>query len=194
MANGRRGILMRDYIQLFEAERRPEKISLVKLPYDTDALEPVLSQANVKFHYQQLSQGYVDRYNSSEGDADFNWGGAQLHNLWWAQLQPPRGANRPHGEIAALIEREHGSFEEFKENFSEAAQTLQGSGWCYLSRAGDIRTLRNQDFVKSVLLPVDLWEHSWQYDVANPNKQKYLENIWRIINWQVINHRIAGSA
>ena len=180
------------YLQLFEAENKPDSLSLAKLPYDVHELEPVLSEANVKYHYHTLSKAYVDRYNNGEGDSDFNYGGAMLHNLWWAQLRAPGGANKPHGDIAALIDSRFGSYEEFRSKFAETAMTLQGSGWCYLSKSGDIKTLKNQDYVKSVLLPIDLWEHSWTYDFAKPSKPQYLKNIWRIINWDVINHRLSA--
>ena len=182
---------MKEYIKLIEAETRPEKLELVGLPYAHADLMPVLTEANVKYHYTQLSQGYVNRYNAGEGDPDFNWGGARLHNLWWPQLRPAARANKPTGAILSLIEREHGDYESFKEQFTEAAMALQGSGWCYLSRAGDIRTLKNQSYNKTIVLAVDLWEHSWQYDVKAPDKLKYLRDIWKIINWDVVNQRLA---
>jgi len=182
---------MKEYIKLFEAETRPEKLELDRLPYAYADLMPVLTEDNVRYHYAQLSQGYVNRYNAGEGDPDFNWGGARLHNLWWPQLRPAVRSNRPTGDILSLIEREHGDYESFKEQFTEAAMALQGSGWCYLSRAGDIRTLKNQSYNKTIVLAVDMWEHSWQHDVKNPDKLKYLRDIWKIINWDVVNQRLA---
>lgn len=182
---------MREYIKLFEAQHRPEKLTLDPLPYSQDALEPVMSAETVKYHYSTLSRAYVDRYNSGEGDADFNYGGAMLHNLWWAQLTPAKGANRPYGYIGELIDREYGSYEEFRDKFTETAMGLQGSGWCFLSRAGDIQTLPNQSYKRSVILPIDMWEHS--YILTKPDKAHYLKNIWKIINWDVINHRFVGA-
>jgi superoxide dismutase len=67
---------------------------------------------------------------------------------------------------------------------------LQGSGWCYLSRAGDIRTLANQNYNKSIVLAVDLWEHSWTVGENKPDKARYIKNIWKIINWDVVNQRL----
>ena len=63
-------------------EAKEEQLELEKLPYNLDALQPVLSKQNVDYHYDVLSRGYVTRYNNKEGDADFNYGGAKLHNLW----------------------------------------------------------------------------------------------------------------
>ena len=182
---------MREHIKIFEAEKRPEKLSLAKLPYATDALEPVMSKATVEYHYNKLSRAYVDRYNAGEGDADFNYGGAMLHNLWWPQLRPAQGANKPVGAVADMINAEYGSYTEFQDKFTELAMGLQGSGWCYLSRGGNIQTLKNQDYNRSVILPVDMWEHS--YILTKPDKAAYLKNIWRVINWDVINHRLAGQ-
>lgn len=183
--------MIKDYIKLFEAEQRPDSLELVRLPYAPADLEPVINEANVRYHYNTLSRGYVDRYNAGEGDPDFNWGGAMLHNLWWPQLKPPSGANKPTGLILSLIEREYTDYENFKQKFSQAAMALQGSGWCYLSRAGDIRTLKNQDYNKSILVAVDMWEHAFLMGEDSPDKSKYLKNIWKIINWDVVNQRLA---
>ena len=76
---------MREYISLFESKRE-QSLTLEKLPYGTDELSPVLSKENVEYHYKVLSKGYVERYNNKEGDPDFNYGGAKLHNLWWLSL------------------------------------------------------------------------------------------------------------
>ena len=64
--------IMRQYIDIFESKKRPAKLVLEKLPYKTSDLAPVLSQANVEYHYDVLSNGYVTRYNNGEGDPDFN--------------------------------------------------------------------------------------------------------------------------
>jgi Fe-Mn family superoxide dismutase len=113
-----------------------------------------------------------------------------LHNLFWPQLRPPGGANKPTGLILDKINKEFGDYENFKEKFIEAAMALQGSGWCYLSRAGDIRTLANQNYNKSIVLAVDLWEHSWTVGENKPDKARYIKNIWKIINWDVVNQRL----
>lgn len=182
---------MQQYIKLFEAETRPEKLELVRLPYGYADLAPVINETNVRYHYGKLSRAYVDRYNAGEGDPDFNWGGAMLHNLWWPQLRPPAGANKPTGAILNLIEHEHGDYQTFRDKFTETAMGLRGSGWCYLSRAGDIRTLKNQDYNKSIVLAVDMWEHSFSVGTDTPDKAKYLKDIWKIINWDAVNQRLA---
>jgi len=79
-------------------ESKPQKLELKKLAYATGDLSPVLSKDNVEYHYNVLSNGYVNRYNNGEGDADFNYGGAMLHNLFWEQLQKADGS-KPEGAI-----------------------------------------------------------------------------------------------
>jgi Fe-Mn family superoxide dismutase len=180
---------MKNFIQLFESESRPEKLTLYPLPYAQDALEPVMSADTVKYHYNKLSQAYVDRYNAGEGDADFNYGGAMLHNLWWSQLRSPRGANKPTGAIAEFIDKEFGDYPTFQDQFTETAMGIQGSGWCYLSRAGEIKTIKNQDYNRSIILPIDTWEHAYLLE-RKPDKVHYFKNIWKIINWDSINQRL----
>ena len=89
--------------QLFEAKET--KLEVAKLPYNLGDLTPVLSKDNVDYHYNVLTKGYVNRYNSNEGDSKFNYGGAKLHNLFWTQLQKSKGSNNPVGNIKELIER-----------------------------------------------------------------------------------------
>ena len=78
--------IMRQYIDIVESKYRPKQLVLEKLPYKTSDLTPALSKENVEYHYDVLSRGYVDRYNNREGDPDFNYGGAMLHNIFWVQL------------------------------------------------------------------------------------------------------------
>ena len=91
--------------QLFEAKET--KLEVAKLPYNLGDLTPVLSKDNVDYHYNVLTKGYVNRYNSNEGDSKFNYGGAKLHNLFWTQLQKSKGSNNPVGNIKELIESKH---------------------------------------------------------------------------------------
>jgi len=177
---------------IVEAETKRATLVLNPLPYARDALEPVMSKATVDLHYGVLSKGYVDRYNNKEGDDRFNYGGAHLHNLFWAHLQPPSSGNKPDGASEELINKKFKSFENFKEKFIETAKKLQGSGWVYMDVSGKIDTIPNQDFKRGteIVMLVDMWEHSYLLDT---DKNKYLDNIWRIINWSVINDRLTGE-
>ena len=166
-----------------------DKLELVKLPYKRTELQPVMSSATLDYHYGKLAKGYVDRYNAGEGNSSFNSAGAYLHNLFFPQLRAPRSSNKPTGASKALIERKYSSFDKFKKEFEEKAMKLQGSAWVYMSRNGTIKTISNHEKRSDIALLIDWWEHAWVLDYQS-NKKKYLENIWRIINWDIVNQRL----
>lgn len=178
---------------LFEEDHGRE-ITQDKLNFDRSELDPVLSEAAVKYHYDGLASKYFERYNAGEGDADFNYGGAMLHNIFFANLTPPRAANRPQGSSKALIDDVYGSFDKFKEAVEKTAMSIQGSGWVYMDTAGEIKTITNHEYKKNmkIALLIDWWEHSWFTDYG-PDKTKYLNNIWRIIDWSVVDIRLQGA-
>tara|TARA_X000000950_G_scaffold81107_2_gene101935 strand:+ start:7557 stop:8204 length:648 start_codon:yes stop_codon:yes gene_type:complete len=185
----RRKAMMQSVMQ----EAKEEKLELIKLPYNTTDLKPALSKENIEYHYSVLSQGYVTRYNNKEGDPDFNYGGAKLHNLWWGQLKKPDGSNQPVGYIKETIENRFGGYDNFKEEFLKTAMALQGSGWAYLSKQGTLKTTPNQSYKTDILMPVDMWEHSFMdYVPAKDAKKQYITNIFKVMNWDVINNRLEG--
>jgi Fe-Mn family superoxide dismutase len=67
--------------------------------------------------------------------------------------------------------------------------TIQGSGWIYMSRSGEIKIIKNHQIKKDIALLIDWWEHAWALDYQS-DKKSYLENIWRIINWDIVNTRL----
>lgn len=107
---------LRQMIDLIEA-KSSQKLELKKLPYSKSSLSPVLTSKNLDNHYDKLARGYVDRYNSKEGDPVFNEAGAFLHNLFFEQFQSPKVSNNPNGPVAALIDKKYGSLEPSKVKF-----------------------------------------------------------------------------
>ena len=180
---------MRELIDLTEEKK---KLELKKLPYSTSALSPVMSKTTIENHYGKLARGYVDRYNRNEGDATFNEAGAYLHNIFFPQMRTPKNGNSPSGASLALINRHFGSFADFKKDFEEEAMKLQGSNWIYLSRDGKIKTIKNHAKRTDIALLVDWWEHAFILDYGS-DKKKYLSELWKIINWNVINTRWGKS-
>ena len=179
---------MRELITLVEETTKPAKLETTPLPYSIKALAPILSENNIIYHFEHLAKGYAKRYNAGEGDPTFNRAGSFLHNKFFPQLQPPKGANRPKGAVLELIESNFKTYEDFKIAFKEAAMKIQGSGWVYLSTSGTIKTIRNHAVRTDICVLVDWWEHAfsdYQWD-----KEKYLDNIWKIINWNVCSERI----
>ena len=180
---------IREQINLVEQSTRPAKLETTPLPYNEKGLEPVMSAATIDYHYEHLAKGYAKRYNAGEGNPDFNRAGNLLHNKFFTQLQAPKGANKPKGAVLELIESKFKTYDDFKIAFKEAAMKIQGSGWVYLSTTGSIKTIANHAVRTDICVLVDWWEHSWALDYQ-ADKEKYLDNIWKIINWSVCSERI----
>ena len=175
------------YVSLNEG-KSPKTLVQTRLPYARDALDPVLSEDTIDLHYGKLYKGYVERYNKGEGDADFNEAGAFLHDIYFTQFQEP-GTGKPTGTILELIEKHFKTFDNFKDKFQVEAMKIQGSGWIYLARDGEIKTIKNHQIKLDIVLLIDWWEHSWILDYQ-ADKKGYLNNQWKIINWNVISSRV----
>jgi len=180
---------MREIINLVEASTVPAKLETTPLPYGVNDLEPVMSAATINYHFEHLAKGYAQRYNKGEGDAKFNRAGSFLHNKFFPQFRAPKGANRPKGAILELIESNFKTYEDFKIAFKEVAMKIQGSGWVYLSTSGTIKTIPNHQVRTDVALLLDMWEHSWSLQYQW-DKEKYIDNFWKIINWEVCSERL----
>ncbi len=180
---------IREHINLVEASTKPAKLETTPLPYGPGDLHPVMSKETIDYHYETLAKGYAKRYNAGEGNADFNRAGSYLHNKFFPQLRPVKGANRPRGAVLELIENNFKTFEDFKTEFKERAMKIQGSGWIYLSTSGEIKTIANHAVRTDICVLVDWWEHAWALDYQ-ADKEKYLDNIWKIIDWDVCNERL----
>jgi Fe-Mn family superoxide dismutase len=180
---------IRQDLELLEASTRPAKLETTPLPYGEKDLDPVLSKESLEYHYGHLAKGYAKRYNAGEGNADFNRAGSFLHNKFFPQLRAPKGANRPRGAVLELIESKFKSYEDFKIAFKETAMKIQGSGWVYLSTGGEIKTIPNHAVRTDICVLVDWWEHVWATDYQW-DKERYLDNIWKIIDWDVCNQRL----
>jgi Fe-Mn family superoxide dismutase len=173
---------------LFEKiKAEKEEIKQIKLPVERTALEPVLSKNNIDLHYGTLYKNYVKK--ALAGDGDFQVAGAVLHTLFFEQFCEPKTINKPFGPIDLLISEKFGNYEKFKDSFIEIALGIQGSGWAYLDYSGNIKTIKNHKVVSNVAILIDMWEHSYLEDYKS-DKEKYLRNIWKIIDWKVINMRI----
>jgi len=183
---------MRDTIALLEEKSRPRDIEIIPLNYKEGDLSPVLSKDTIELHYGKLAQGYATRFNKGEGDKDFNYAGAFLHNTLFPQFREMRNNNPPNGPMYGFINKHFGSYDDMKSEFETVAMKIQGSGWVYLAHDGKIKTIKNHEVRDDILLLVDWWEHAWILDYGT-DKKKYLKEQFKIINWNVINTRWGKS-
>ena len=183
------------------------KFELIQLPYNSDALAPVISAETIGFHYGKHLQAYVNNLNNllpgsgfeglsleeivtkSEGGIFNNAGQILNHNLYFTQFKAPVKDNVPTGKIADAINAQFGSFEAFKAEFEKKGATLFGSGWVWLSSDKDGKLVITQEtnagnpLTKGLnpLLTFDVWEHAYYIDFQN-RRPDYLTSLWQIIS------------
>lgn len=188
--------------------------ALIQLPYAPNALEPVISAATIGFHHGKHLQTYVNNLNSlipgtpwenlaledivkeSTGGVFNNAGQILNHNLYFLQFCAPKEGNVPVGRLAAQIEEQWGSFDEFKKAFAAAGGSLFGSGWVWLGAAADGTLHITQESgagnpVTRGLKPIltfDVWEHAYYLDYQN-RRPAYMEGLWSILNWEELEKR-----
>lgn len=179
---------IRQTLDLLEAKNQ-HKVEQAKLPTSKSGLSPVMSSATIDYHYGKLYKGYVDRYNNNEGDKTFNEAGAYLHELFFTQFKSPSPSNRPTGRILDLINRHYDNFVDFKKAVKDEATKIQGSGWLYLNKSGALKVIKNHQKRTDIVLIIDMWEHAYVLDY-HADKGKYIDNLWRIINWNTIGQRV----
>lgn len=175
------------FIKDFLTEGKADKLTIKPLPYKDNELNPAISKDTIDYHYEHLAKTYAKRYNAGEGDINFNEAGVFLHNILFQQYQSPTDS-KPSGKVLELIEEHYKTFEKFKEEFTKVAMGIQGSGWVYLAKDGKIKTITNHAIKKDIVVLVDWWEHAWALDYKS-DKKSYLENQWKIINWDHINEQ-----
>lgn len=183
---------MRDIITLLEEKSKPQDIEIIPLNFKESEVSPVLSKDTLNLHYGKLAKGYAERYNKKEGDMDFNYAGVFLHNTLFTQFREVRNNNLPNGPMKGFIDKHFNNYEDMKARFEEEAMKLQGSNWIYLATDGTIKSIKNHQVRNDILLLIDWWEHAWILDYGS-DKKKYLNEQWKIINWNVINTRWGKS-
>ena len=197
-----------------------KKYVLPDLPYAYDALEPHISAEIMELHHSKHHQNYVNGANAAlekleaarkdgsiaavvtalSKDLAFNLGGHTNHSLFWENLSP-NGGGEPAGALAAAIDEDFGSFEEFQKHFAAAALGLQGSGWAVLAydKIGErlvIEQMTDQQGNLSIdlvpLLLLDMWEHAFYLQYKNV-KADYVAAVWNVFNWDEVAARYAAA-
>jgi Fe-Mn family superoxide dismutase len=135
-------------------------------------------------------------------ELSFHVGGFRLHNLFFWNLAPAGkgGGGAPKGELAKALDAEFGKFDRFKKEFTQAATSVEGSGWAALSYCGTTgRPIilqiekHNVNVIPGfpVLMVLDVWEHAYYLDYKN-DRAKFVESFWNIVNWDEVNRRLVG--
>ena len=195
---------------------------LPKLKYAFDALEPHIDAKTMEIHHDKHHAGYTSKLNDAVKGTDMegknienilnnldmddkavrnNGGGYFNHNLFW-EIMGPNGGGKPQGDLASAIDRDFGSFEAFKDEFSKAGATQFGSGWAWLcvQEGGklEVCSSANQDnpLMPGVgcggypILGMDVWEHAYYLKYQN-QRPAYIDAFFNVINWEEVSKRYA---
>jgi Fe-Mn family superoxide dismutase len=191
-----------------------QKYILPDLPYGYKDLEPYISEAVLILHHDKHHVAYVNGANAlldkikdardKNGELDyksvlkslsFNVGGHILHKAFWENMAPhsaEASRGKPEGKLAEAINKEFGSFERFKIEFSETAKSVEGSGWAVLNQDMSIIQIEKHNVnlypEQKILLCLDVWEHAYYLDYKN-DRAKFIESWWNIVNWREVENR-----
>lgn len=193
---------------------------LPDLPYAANALEPHIDEETMNIHHDKHHNTYVTKLNDAlSGHDDLanqsvedlvtnldkvpenirtavrnNGGGHANHKLFWTILSPD-GGGKPSGDLLSAIENKWGSFEQFQEEFTNAALGRFGSGWAWLvvdSGNLAIQDTLNQDSPltegKTPVLGIDVWEHAYYLKYQN-RRPEYVKAFWNVVNWPEVERR-----
>lgn len=187
--------------------------SLPQLKYEYGALEPHIDAKTMEIHHTKHHQAYIDKLNKAIEGTEWaekpieeilaniskldavtrnNAGGHWNHSFFWEILSPISG--KPEGELLVAIERDFGSFDDFKKKFEESALGVFGSGWVWLivqdeklkiiqTRLQDNPLMDDAPEKGAPILGLDVWEHAYYLKYQN-KRADYISAFWNITNWQ----------
>ncbi len=197
--------------------------TLDPLPYAHNALEPHIDEQTMQIHHGKHHQAYVDNLNKAIAGTEHesksleqlvgqagsintavrnNGGGHWNHTFFWNSMSA-QGGGLPTGQLAEAINSAFGSFDAFKEKFSQAGLTRFGSGWAWLIvKEGklDICSTPNQDnplmdvaeTKGTPILGADVWEHAYYLKYQN-RRADYINAFWNVVDWQVVEARMQAA-
>ncbi|MDH6343942.1 Fe-Mn family superoxide dismutase [Parabacteroides sp. PFB2-12] len=189
------------------------KFELMQLPYEADALAPIISKETIDFHHGKHLNAYVTKLNElipgtkfenaslveivqgSDGAIFNNAGQVLNHELYFSQFSP-KGGGKPSGKLAEAIQKEWGSFEAFQQKFEAEGVAQFGSGWVWLAadKDGKLSIVKESNAGNPVtkglkpLLGFDVWEHAYYLDFQN-RRIDHLKNLWKIVDWKKVEER-----
>lgn len=196
---------------------------LPELPFAYDALEPFIDAETMKVHYTGHHAAYTAKFNTAVAEAGLNGisapqllkevsrhpvsirhhgGGYLNHKLFWRMLAPATG-QKPSAELSRAIEKDFGSFDQFREEFASLSKSVFGSGWVWLigDRSGKLKVTATADQDNPMmdiaseqgipLLCLDVWEHA--YYLKNQNRRtEYIDAFWNVVNWEFVSRRYSN--
>jgi len=188
------------------------------LPYDKNALNPIITEETFDYHYGKHHAAYVNNLTSLVKDTHLETASVEEiiqksfvdnnvalfnnasqhwnHSFFWNCLSP-NGGKEPKGKIKELIDRDFENFQNFRNKFSEIAIKLFGAGWAWLAQneQGFLEILPMKDAHtpltenKTPILTLDVWEHAYYIDYRNA-RPKFVEGFWEIVNWDFANNNL----
>ncbi len=204
----------------------PKKYKLPELKYEYWELWPHITEEQLRIHHDKHHQGYVDNANQLTKELEtartknkknnkcqeldiksitrsltFNVGGHKLHSLFWNNLQPTSEEVKVPAKIKKAIKDNFDSLDNFQQEFTQAASSVEGSGWAALvfdKQSGrllisqiekhNLNLFPNHD----ILLVIDVWEHAYYIDYKN-DRSRYIQGFWEIINWNEVENRFTEA-
>ena len=190
-------------------------LKMKELQYPINALEPYYSKETLEIHYNVLYKGYVENTNKTEEkleiarrlqdfknikclekDLSFFGSGVILHELFFENMGPAIPTS-PNKSLMEKIIKDFGTYEIFKEQFTESSTVVEASGWnllVWVPRFNKLEILQCEKHQNLTLwgciplLVLDMWEHSYflQY---RTNRLEYINAFWNIVNWNAVNNR-----
>jgi superoxide dismutase, Fe-Mn family len=195
-------------------------VTLIPLPYATDALEPHISQRTLEFHHGAHHKAYVDKTNEAIADTNLadaavneivkaSLGNPKLfnnvsqvwnHGFYWNSLTPEKTS--PDANLQAAIDRDFGSLDALKEKLAAAAVGHFASGWAWLVSEGGKLAVKDTHDAHSPfsedagvpLLTIDVWEHAYYLDVQNKRPEYVKRVLDQVLNWSFASENFARGA
>jgi Fe-Mn family superoxide dismutase len=186
---------------------------LPKLKYEYNSLEPHIDAKTMEIHHTKHHVVYIEKLNNAIKGTEWeeksleeilsnvsklervvrnNAGGHWNHSFFW-EILSPNGGGEPEGELLEAVNKNFGSFEEFKNKFTESAASLFGSGWVWVVvQNGELKIIQTplqdnplMDDAKEKgkpILGLDVWEHAYYLNYQN-RRAEYIKAFWNIVDW-----------
>jgi superoxide dismutase, Fe-Mn family len=198
------------------------KFILPELGFAYSALEPHMNAHTLRLHHQEHA-AYTEKFNAEVNKAGLKGktafeilsdaskyseticqtgGGYLNHKLFWKMLTPP-GKQYPSGELINAFTRDFGSFDAFRDKFTQAALSCHSEGWAWLTCSGkqlkisctsgnDSPVMDTAPVQGAPILCLDLWKHAYE-DSYKDDKSAYIQSFWEVANWDFVSLRYSRN-